>query len=30
VARILRGRKERNLRIHVEKMGLGIKGQKGV
>jgi len=28
VAGILRGRKERNLRIHVEKMGLGIEGQK--
>jgi len=28
VVRILRGRKERNTRIHVEKMGLGIEGQK--
>jgi len=28
VVRMLRERKERNLRIHVEKMGLGIEGQK--
>jgi len=28
VARLLRGRKERNLRIHVERIGLGIEGQK--
>jgi hypothetical protein len=28
VARILRRRKERNLRIHTEKMRLGIEEQK--
>jgi hypothetical protein len=30
VARILRRKRERNLRIHVEKLSLDIEGQKDV